>query len=487
MSAEEQIPVVATDGVKVTEASESSVVADAAITTDLIVEQERAEKILNAKELYSHGSRNFLVKSYVEAADELSQVCALYEELYGEQSDELGMPYLLYAKSLIALALDENKVIDVPDEEELEDDDEEDGVEGDDDEAAAEGSNGAVAASSNGATAKVKLDDNKENDDEADSTGGEIVKPAEAKKSPAVEKPVEDGQVSSTDDVNGGAADVEQKGKQKEEKTSNGAANGKSATRVVAAPVLDGEKPSTSNGDADAGEEDDEEENEAASNLQLAWEILELAAKIFIRQGTSGLPNLAEVQTELANIEFENNLPEAAREDYVKALKIYSELPTNYRRAMAEIHYKIGLTYLMQQLNKEGAESLKDACTLIDAEIKELEANEEELSEKQKNNIQDMEETKQEIWAKIAEIEDTQAQNIAEVRAALDSYIKPINSEQKDAAGPSSSSSTSAAGASSSSSAAKPTDISHLIKRKKPDEQSSEAEAAASPAKRPAV
>lgn len=76
---------------------------------------------------------------------------------------------------------------------------------------------------------------------------------------------------------------------------------------------------------------------------------------------------------------------------------------------MAEIHYKIGLTYLMQLQNKEGAASLKDACNLIAGEIDEIKAKT-KLTEKEKNNIQDMEETKQEIEAKIIEIEETQAQ-----------------------------------------------------------------------------
>lgn len=58
-------------------------------------EEDRAEKILKAKELFSQGSRNFLVKSYDEAADDLSQVCQLYEEVYGELADELGQPFLL--------------------------------------------------------------------------------------------------------------------------------------------------------------------------------------------------------------------------------------------------------------------------------------------------------------------------------------------------------------------------------------------------------
>lgn len=63
--------------------------------SEAVVEMSKEEKIAEAKELYSKGSRNFLVKSYDEAADQLSQVCALYGELYGELSDELGMPYLL--------------------------------------------------------------------------------------------------------------------------------------------------------------------------------------------------------------------------------------------------------------------------------------------------------------------------------------------------------------------------------------------------------
>lgn len=53
------------------------------------------EKLTQAKELFARGSRNYLVKAYNDAADDLSQVCNIYEEVYGQLSDELGMPYLL--------------------------------------------------------------------------------------------------------------------------------------------------------------------------------------------------------------------------------------------------------------------------------------------------------------------------------------------------------------------------------------------------------
>lgn len=76
------------------------------------------EKLVRAKELFGRGSRNYYVKAYSEAADDLSQACAIFASVHGPVADECGFPYLLYAKSMISLGQDENKVLDVPDEEE---------------------------------------------------------------------------------------------------------------------------------------------------------------------------------------------------------------------------------------------------------------------------------------------------------------------------------------------------------------------------------
>ncbi|XP_037893760.1 protein NASP homolog [Glossina fuscipes] len=84
--------------------------------------------------------------------------------------------------------------------------------------------------------------------------------------------------------------------------------------------------------------------------------------------------------------------------------------------------------------------------------------------------------------------------NIAEVRAALESYIKPLHSVDTgagtskagsaDATSPLPSSSTNSSMAITLST--KPTDISHLLRRKRVNESTSEAQAAL-PAKRPAL
>jgi len=86
------------------------------------------EKLAIAKTLYARGQRNYYVKSYIEAADDLSEACKIFGEEYGVDDEKMGDVFLLYAKALIAVGQDENKLIDVPEDED--DDDEEDEPEG---------------------------------------------------------------------------------------------------------------------------------------------------------------------------------------------------------------------------------------------------------------------------------------------------------------------------------------------------------------------
>lgn len=76
---------------------------------------------------YAIGCRNYYVRKYSDAADDLSEASKLFGEVYGIDAVELGDVYLMYAKSLIAIGQEENKLIDVPEEEE--DDEEGENVE----------------------------------------------------------------------------------------------------------------------------------------------------------------------------------------------------------------------------------------------------------------------------------------------------------------------------------------------------------------------
>lgn len=205
------------------------------------VEMSAEERLAAVKDLYNRGSRSYLVKEYAQAADDLSEACAAYAEIYGEGAMELGLPYLLYAKSLIALAQGgENKLLDVPEEQEEDDDDDED-----DDEEGGEEAPAAIG-------------------DEAGTSNGKV--------------------------ANG---------------TSNGTAEPQAGGSGSGAPDTE---------TTDGAEE--EEDDTPAANLQVAWEVLELAVKIFEKGGDATASNLADAYFELAEISLENSHFDTAVRDY---------------------------------------------------------------------------------------------------------------------------------------------------------------------------
>lgn len=351
------------------------------------------EQIAKAQEMLSIATRNYYVKAYSDAADDFSSVCSILSEVYGPSADELGKPYLMYAKCLIALGQDENKLMDIPEEEEDDQDEQED----DEDE-----SEDAPAVVENAEDGKEKTPDG----------GEEKVAPPSA--SSSAEQPV----------------DLAQPG---------------SSTGITRSAV-DGTETTT------ADDEDD------VANLQVAWEVLELAVGIFSRQ-PDRRKELAESYIELAGISFENSNFEAAIKDFKQALVVLQELEEKDNREFAEISYKIGLAYTMLNMFDDARISLLKACGYLD-EVIAAEERKEPRTEEVEGAIVDLKETKAEIENKITEVDDYKQQSMEEVKRELAKLVGPESfGEPAPASGE---------GASSSSKPA--ADISHLIKRKRPDE-----------------
>lgn len=340
------------------------------------------EKIAQAQELLSIATRNYYVKAYADAVDDFSTVCEIFSEVYGPSSEQLGKPYLMYAKCLIALGQEENKVMDIPEEDE-EDDDDDDDEEGE--AAEAPTSNGLAHKEASGTTS------------EPQSNGNHEIDPAQPSTSTGITKP-----------------------------------------------------------EPDAATGDDEEDDVA--NLQVAWEVLELAVGIFSRLPERA-KELAESYIELAGISFENSNFEAAVKDFKQALGVLQNLPDRDNRELAEINYKIGLSYSMLNMFEEAKIALMKACCYLDEEIKAEEAKD-ASSEEVSAVIKDLRETKGEIENKVAEVEEYKQQSMDVVKQELAKLVGHQDSFDK------------AAGEGTSSSAKPAADISHLIKRKKPDEAS---------------
>uniref|UniRef100_A0A182UKT0 Tetratricopeptide SHNi-TPR domain-containing protein n=1 Tax=Anopheles melas TaxID=34690 RepID=A0A182UKT0_9DIPT len=420
----------------------------------------KEEKINEAKELFGRGSRNYCMKQYADAADDLSACCSIYSELYGPNAEELGLPYLMYAKSLIALGKDENNLIAAADDgEEVDEDDEEDeeGEEGVEEEegAAAEAKGGEKEKAGEESAEKVKDGDGEAMDtkDEAASVESSATeKEGEKEKEKEKEKENEkDGESSTAED-------------KVEAKAEAGVSSTSSDVNGEPQPG-----PSTSNGDTSVQEDN-------ADNLQVAWEILELAVHIFQQQGDKGYENLPECYTELAGISFENTL------------EIYQKTKQPDLRLLAEVNYKVGLCYMMEREFEESVNSFKGAVAELEKVVEEEKAKEQ--TDDIKETIQDLEQMKKEILEKIADVEEAMKTPIEDVKRELSKIIVSgeVDTNGKDlnnGAGTSSAGGSSSSNGSTSKLAAKPaTDISHLIKRKKPDSASMEVEG--SPAKKTA-
>lgn len=241
--------------------------------------------------------------------------------------------------------------------------------------------------------------------------------------------------------------------------------------------------PSGING-TPAEEETGVEAGNEGSSFDIAWEVLLNAESIFENQGASGLASLVEVYTLMGEVSFENGDPAFAAKEYNRAIDCYEDLDVQDKTIAAELYYRIGLCRIVEKKYKDSVESLKLAEGVLNEIVAEEKAKEQ--TEETIETLKHFNETLQDLKCKIIEINEAQSDEIAEVKKELSKLFGPSDagaSSSTDGAGTSSSS----AGGSSSKPIEKPKamDISHLIKRKKPDTASDVIEG--SPAKKVAM
>eukprot|EP00092_Neocalanus_flemingeri_P034887 GFUD01037962.1.p1 GENE.GFUD01037962.1~~GFUD01037962.1.p1 ORF type:complete len:447 (-),score=146.63 GFUD01037962.1:96-1379(-) len=213
--------------------------------------------------------------------------------------------------------------------------------------------------------------------------------------------------------------------------------------------------------DAAAQEVEDEDD---PSNLQLAWEMLELAKMVFTEQlegekkgsitpevKTTIEKKLCETFLTLGEVSLEN-------ENYVQAVEDLSlcldrqkaSLPSD-SRSIAETHYQLGVALGFHMKFEEAVVSLEAAIAVLDARIANLKSKTESPDETKKDNIFHTREKEiAEIESLIPEIKE----KITDTNEMKDESVRKV-AEMKEQIGFGSSSS-SGAGSSSSSSTVKP-------------------------------
>lgn len=391
-------------------------VAASATTTSDKAEPDR-DVAVEALNHLVQGKRHLVVQDITSAVNSLAEACRLLDACYGQMADECGDAYYNYGVALLELSRRGPGLLtngkdgpgseheDGDDEDEDGDNENEDEDDDKDDDEKEEGS-------------ESDDDDSKTNDSEAKSENLEESEAAdEQKEDKALDVPSTSGdKTSETPSLVTTSVPP----------TSSSAKPEPMPIEEIAGTSSGAEKPA----------EDDE-----PSNLQLAWEVLEVAKIIFKRQlekNPDVMPSLARVHSKLGEVSMESENYQQSIDDLLECLAMQKSCLSAEDRSIAETYYHIGLAYSFDLQFENSITNFNNAIQVLKDRIvnfeKNLGNNVDKVEEKDSTGTQkEIDELKvliSDIHEKIADTDDLR-KNTVKLPEAL--YEKPvIPSPQKE-------------------------------------------------------
>ncbi|XP_042637701.1 nuclear autoantigenic sperm protein [Orycteropus afer afer] len=221
-----------------------------------------------------------------------------------------------------------------------------------------------------------------------------------------------------------------------------------------------------------------ENEEEEIGNLELAWDMLDLAKIIFKRQETKEAQlYAAQAHLKLGEVSVESENYVQAVEEFQACLNLQEQYLEAHDRLLAETHYQLGLAYGYNSQYDEAVTQFSKSIEVIEkrmAVLNEQKKEAEGSSAEYEKEIEELKELLPEIREKIEDAKESQRSgNVAEL--ALKATLVESSTSGFTSSGGGSSVSMIASrkpadGASSSNCV---TDISHLVRKKrKPEEES---------------
>merc|ERR1712036_181516 len=310
-----------------------------------------------ATNLLTAGKRDLLLSNVPDAVTKLAQASELLSTTFGETGPETAETYFYYGKSLLELSRMESGVL-------------------------GNALEGVPEEDAEGNTSQFE-DPTKMTDQEKDQVN-EVV----------------------TEAFEENFKELEEK-KAKSEESKKESAEPSAAAGKVAATESEAKKEGEEEAVEEAGEKKDEEEE--PSNLQLAWEMLELAKLVYSKQLEAGADNKAHLEERivstmlaLGEVSIENENYKQAVEDIQECLKKQGQFPKD-ARIVAETHYQLGVAQGFNAQYDEAVESLKNAINLLKSRIGNLQKAEDEETKKE---VTDLKALIPEIEEKIKDTED---------------------------------------------------------------------------------
>ncbi|XP_061151637.1 histone-binding protein N1/N2-like isoform X1 [Syngnathus typhle] len=503
---------------------------------------EEAYKLIGA------GKKQLVLGKAVEAVSSLQEACGILAKAYGDTADECAEAFFWCGRALLDLARMENSVLGnalegVPedDEDETPQDSNVEGTEKVDEKTRDElrvQVYDAMAEKSDNAQEKETAADKKVEDKTEDSVAeeplsdkmeeGKAVKKedlSDEKLEKTVDK-IADEKVDASDKMeNGDASKMADEKVEASDKMENGETD-KMADEKVEEVAEKMEEEEDSEDDAEEEQSEDnnsgekvrrrktfemsmrarlnvivwqegdesEEEEEEVGNLQLAWEMLELAKVIYKRKESKDDQLMAaQAHLRLSEVSAESGNYVQALEDLRECLSLQRKHLDADSRLVAETYYQLGLTFSLNQQYGESVDHLNRSISVIKSRLANLTeliakaAGPEELPEER----QEMEELKAllpEIQEKVEDATDSlKCRNTESTEPAPDgastSSASPVVAAQSGDTSPASaagsqsqpplySSSTKVSSANGSAPDTRVSDISHLVRKKRKPEES---------------
>ncbi|XP_060940950.1 histone-binding protein N1/N2-like [Limanda limanda] len=486
-----------------------------------------------ANKLVGTGKKHLVMGKVVEAVSALQEACGMLAKEYGDTADECGEAFFWCGKALLDLARMENSVLGnalegVPEEDEEEEKPKDSNVEStenidektrdemrvqvydamaekkNEDAQKAEGklSEKAEKKDEDAQKAEGKQSENpdKKDEDAQKSEGKQSEKPekngavvkasAGDAQQKAAKKGEEEKKSKVTEDKSTETEDEKENEKQGE-KSAEEAEDGEEEGEEEEEEEMEADAQEQGEGDATAEKdsEDDDEEGEEVGNLQLAWEMLEVAKVIYKRKESKDDQLMAaQTHLRLGEVSAESGNYSQALEDFQECLKLQVKHLDSDSRLLAETHYQLGLTYSLNLQYHLAVDQLNCSISVIKSRLDKLQQllDKAEGPEALPGERKEMEELKA-LLPEIKEKVEDATEGLKMTSAALGSVKDALGGGSTSSAFPESALQNGDAASSSKvngtspkrvsstnghSSSAAVSDISHLVRKKRKPEES---------------
>ncbi|XP_045906464.1 nuclear autoantigenic sperm protein isoform X2 [Micropterus dolomieu] len=460
-----------------------------------------------AKKLIGTGNRHLVMGDVVSAVSVFQDACSILAAKYGDTADECGEAFFLCGKSLLELARMENGVLGnalegVPEESEEEEQPKNSNIESANnlDEKTREELRkqvyDAMAEEEKTGEVDTKLESEAERGNTEVKTENDVPK-SPVKHMNASEEPssslVSGEERSSVQkaDVNGAekspVAPVISVGQQNGKETM--AKPEEKDKEPEPEAEQDNEEPEDDDDDDDDDEDgerngEDKEEEDEVGNLQLAWEMLEVAKVIYKRKESKD-DQLMAAQTylKLGEVSAESGNYPQALEDFQECLALQLKHLPPHSRLLAETHYHVATTLCYMDQYSQAIQHYNSSIKVIEtrlAMLQEVIASADGAGE-ETNEMEELKQLLPDIREKVEDAKESQKTASAASQAIQQTLGGASTSSAFlcENGEPSSSSAFETANqipvkpSSSASSSKAPSDISHLVRKKrKPEEES---------------